>query len=182
MSKKTRYSRTTKYRAKILHTDKWVYGHYYPTIQDNNVIHMITEIEEIEKEGNQPSMLVNPTYEIDSLTLGRCTEISDECGNVMYEGDIIGTKTPNAHIEFGETVIVDNEGYSNNRVVGFYLSSLNNQDQFHMDEYFVGKVFGNIYDDLYLLPWENIPAEPVNVVTEDMAKDAGDPTLEGQEY
>lgn len=170
-----------QYRAKILYTDRWVYGYYYPTIKNNNVIHMITEIEEIEKEGDQPSMLVNPTYEIDLATLCRCTEIFGDDGKMLYEGDIVGKKEPNYYIAFGETTIVDNEGYSDNRVVGFYLCSLDNQSHLHMDEYFVGGVLGNVYDDMHLLPWEQMQDTP-RIVTEDMAKDAFDPTLEGQEY
>lgn len=181
MNKRHKYYRTTQYRAKIIHTNKWVYGYYYPVNEDNNIVHMITEIEEIDKEDDQPSMLVNPTYEIDPMTLGRCTEIFDECGEVLYEGDIVGKKTPSYYIAFGETTIIDNEGYSNNRVVGFYLCSLDNQSHLHMDEYFVGKMLGNIYDDMHLLPWEQMQDTP-RIVTEDMAKDAGDLTLEGQEY
>jgi len=94
---------------------------------------------------------------VDHIELMQYTGLKDKNGKEIYEGDVLGgypNKSIMYEVKFGRVEIDDNEGYSSNIVVGFYLERefIDDRKPFHFDyENENSEVIGNIYENPELL-------------------------------
>ena len=83
-------------------------------------------------------------------TVGQYTGLKDKNVKEVYDGDILSSGYV---VRFGVVDIEDNEGYSDNRVCGFYVEHYveNHWKKDHIDLGYIGTVIGNIYDNPELM-------------------------------
>lgn len=148
--------REIKFRGKSVGGD-WLHGFFINYNTDREILrhalhngsiyyeHYPCQILQIDENGEK-------YFEVDCKTIGLFTGKKDKNSREIYEGDIVKTKAGRAIVRFGEIEIPDNEGYGENKLIGFYLEWIDNSGWYglytHIDKYLDNcEVIGNIYDN-----------------------------------
>ena len=85
------------YRAKVICSDKWVYGYYVcvPNERNHNTLHLIISQDCPYYDYNE--FLRTDIYEVDPNTVCQCIGWKDSNNTLIFENDIVGFGSPDSY-------------------------------------------------------------------------------------
>ena len=163
------------YRAKVICSDKWVYGYYVcvPNERNHNTLHLIISQDCFCYSYNE--FLRTNIYEVDPNTVCQCIGWKDSNNTLIFENDIVGFGKPNSYRhkelvwfckEMNMLTSVPLDGiefngydYYNSKYPNVEYSTLCLMLQDPYRDFSEIKVLGNIIDNPELLEDEKIKKE-----------------------